>query len=127
MIGKLLGLIEFIKINTLSPYYVFHYISTFICHGIFWEMQKIVVKGFTQILLTVCEAIASSVARYGFDEDTIKENIQCILISLANDNRKFHHILRICACACVYIANVTCLIFKMKGYKCNDSGIIVNI
>ena len=78
----------------------------------------------------MCEATASSVARYGFDEDTIKENIQCILISLASDNRKFHNIfsgLRICACACVYIANVTCLIFKMKGYKCNDSGIIVNI
>ena len=53
-------------------------------------MQKIVVKGFTQILLTVCEATASSVPRYGFEEDTIKENIQCILISLANNNRKFH-------------------------------------
>ena len=38
----------------------------------------------------MCEATASSVARYGFDEDTIKENIQCILISLASDNRKFH-------------------------------------
>ena len=83
----------------------------------------------------MCEATASSVARYGFDEDTIKENIQCILISLASDNRKFYQMcilnkvsgLRICACACVYIANVTCLIFKMKGHKCNDSGIIVNI
>ena len=53
-------------------------------------MQKIIVKGFTQILLTVCEATASSVAKYGFDEYTIKENIQCILISLASDNRKFH-------------------------------------
>ena len=92
MIGKLFTLIGFIKINTLSPYYAFHYISTFICHGIFWEMQKIIVKGFTQILLTVSEATASSVARYGFDEDTMEENIQCILISLANDNRKFHHI-----------------------------------
>ena len=75
MIGKLLSLIGSIKIKTLSPYYAFHYTSTFICHGIFWEMQKIIVKGFTQILLTVCEATASSVARYGFDEDTIKENI----------------------------------------------------
>ena len=67
-------MIGFIKIKTLSAYYAFHYISTFICHGIFWEMQKIVVKGFTQILLTVSEATASSVARYGFDEDIIEAN-----------------------------------------------------
>ena len=52
--------------------------STFICHGIFWEMQKTVLKGFTQILLTASEATESSVARYGFDEDTIEANIQCI-------------------------------------------------
>ena len=82
MIGKLFTLIGFIKINTPSPYYAFHYISTFICHGIFWEMQKIVVKGFTQILLTVCEATASSVARYGFKEDTIEANIQCVSMPL---------------------------------------------
>ena len=56
--------------------------STFICHGIFWEMQKTVLKGFIQILLTVSEAIASSVARYGFDEDTIEANIQCVLMPL---------------------------------------------
>ena len=87
MIGKLFGLIGPIKIKTLSPYYAFHYISTFICHGIFREMQKIVVKGFTQILLTVCEATASSVARYGFEEDTIEANIQFVLMPLfSSDN-----------------------------------------
>ena len=35
---KLFTVIESIKIKKVFSYYILYFISTFICHGIFWEM-----------------------------------------------------------------------------------------